>query len=503
MIKMNGFDRMLHWFAPQRTVRRLRARAAVEIMTRNYEAASTSRRTSGWIRNGADANVAAAKALHALREHARDLVRNNANAEKGLETITGNTVSWGFTPRPVHPDEAVKKEASDLWKKWAESTDCDADGQLTFSGLQELVMRTVVESGECLIRMRPRRISDGHAIPMRLQVLEPDLLDTAKDGVDGPSGPIIQGVEFDLLGERVAYWLFDRHPGSGRSAGVSKRYPASIFLHVYRKRRPGQVRGVTWFASTVTPLKDFDEFEDAQIMRQKIAACFVGAVTDEDGDDTAAGQQDPTNEEIEEFQPGTMTYLKPGRKITFGNPPSVTDDGFSTRIHRKIANGLGNNYEEQSGDYSNVNFSSARMSRLASQKNVHKWRWNMFVPMFLGPVWGWAMESAVLAGLISEVTDVEWAAPPMDMIEPDKEVNANTRAIRSGQKTLSEIIREQGGDPQAHLQAYAEEQKLFDKLGLKLDCDVRAVSQAGLTQQRAGMNSGDTASQNADTNTTG
>jgi capsid protein len=49
---------------------------------------------------------------------------------------------------------------------------------------------------------------------MRLQVLEPDYLDTSRNGIVGPSGgPIIDGVEFDKQGRRVAYWLFTSHPG--------------------------------------------------------------------------------------------------------------------------------------------------------------------------------------------------------------------------------------------------------------------------------------------------
>ncbi|NJL19359.1 MAG: phage portal protein, partial [Bdellovibrionaceae bacterium] len=58
--------------------------------------------------------------------------------------------------------------------------DTDADGQLDFAGIQALVARTVVESGECLVRFRLRRPGDGLAIPLQLQVLEPDFLDHTK-----------------------------------------------------------------------------------------------------------------------------------------------------------------------------------------------------------------------------------------------------------------------------------------------------------------------------------
>ncbi|WP_163070242.1 phage portal protein, partial [Acinetobacter nosocomialis] len=70
-----------------------------------------------------------------------------------------------------------------------------------------------VEAGECLVRRRKRFSSDGLPVPMQLQVLEADFLDEARSGKNGKN-EIIQGVEFDPVGRRVAYWLFDEHPGS-------------------------------------------------------------------------------------------------------------------------------------------------------------------------------------------------------------------------------------------------------------------------------------------------
>lgn len=60
------------------------------------------------------------------------------------------------------------------------------------------------------------------------------------------------------------------------------------------------------------------------------------------------------------------------------------------------------------------------------------------------------------------------------------------RSVRSGQKTFSGMVREQGLDPDVHFDEYAKDLERLDKLGIKLDSDVRAVSQAGLTQERVG-----------------
>jgi capsid protein len=87
---------------------------------------------------------------------------------------------------------------------------------------------------------------------MRLQVLEPDYLDLHRNGVvTAGGGQIIDGIEFDKQGRRVAYWLFTSHPGSARlmtTQFASVRVPADRVLHIYRVDRPGQVRGVPWLA---------------------------------------------------------------------------------------------------------------------------------------------------------------------------------------------------------------------------------------------------------------
>lgn len=484
---MNAFDRFLLALAPRWSLNRMRARGAALALQRTYDAASTGRRTSGWRRQFGDANVVTARALVELRAHARDLVRNNGWARRAQRVIANNTAGWGIQAKAVGPDA---KQAAALWAQWAGTTECDAEGRRTFAGIQHLVMRSVAEAGEVLIRRRVRRPADGLSIPLQLQVLEADYLDISKDGIDGVRGPIVQGVEFDLLGRRAAYWLFPAHPGGNFASGESRRVDASEVIHVAYSERPEQVRGVSWFGAGIVPLKDLDDFEDAELMRQKIAACFAAFVEDADGAGTAIGEQDADDPLLETFEPGMILQLPPGKKVTTATPPAVVEGSFAARHLRKVAAGLGVPYEELTGDYSQVNFSSARMARLAHWANVHDWRWNMLVPLLCDGAWRWAMNAAVLDSGLPAVPQVSWTAPPMPMIEPDKEGLAYQRLVRGGTMTHDEMVREQGGDPETHWVEYAAGLKNLDALGIKLDSDVRAVSQAGQAQQAGGGGGG-------------
>lgn len=468
-------------------------------MVRHYEAAAIGRRTSGWPRRGTDANSAAGGAtLSILRAQARDLVRNNPWARMGLRRIVGNTVGWGIRPKATGANAARIME---LWRRWGETTECDAAGRLTFYGLQRLAMRTIVESGEVLIRRRWRRPDDGLSIPMQLQILEPDFIDTGRHGLTGAlGGPIIQGIEFDQLGRRVAYWLFDQHPGAVGMliSPISRRIPAEGILHVYDQERPGQVRGASWFASIDVRLHDFDQFEDATLMKQKISACLAAFVTDLDGSGAALGQPGvdmATNQPTDTFEPGMIVPLPVGKQVTVANPPTATDHtSFSATSLRGIAAGLGVTYEDLTGDYSQVNYSSARMSRLAHQGDVHDWRWNMLIPQFCAPAWDWMIQAMIVAGENVEDTPPEWSPAPMPILDPDKELTAYQKAVRNGFMTWPQVIRELGEDPQAQLDEIEETNTAFDDREIVLDIDPRRMSASGQQQATSAAATTDTAS---------
>ncbi len=478
---MSAWDRLTEFLASLFTGKK----------ARTYQAASSGRRTSEWGRDRGDVNALLARAGPELRLHARDLIRNNAWAKHGQDVIANNTVGWGITPRPASDDKAANARALELWNAWAvDSTEVDSEGRSMFAGILSLAMKAIASDGEVLVRRRYRRPSDGLVLPLQIQMLEADFLDTSKDGESASGGKIINGVEFDKLGRRAAYWLFEEHPGSGSSFELSKRVPAKDILHVFLPGRTGQARGVSWFASAIVSLKDLGEYEDAELMKQKIAACFAAFVTDADGLGTAIGEEDEDDDTIEQFEPGMVANLPSGKQVTVANPPGLTSDTLPIRNLRKVAAGLGIAYEDLTGDYSQVNFSSARMARLAHLGCLRSWQWNMLIPQLCAGVWTWAMEAAVLTGQIKEIPRADWTVSPLPLIEPDKEARAYKDLVRIGAMTPDDMVREQGGDPAAHWEEYAANMKKLDDLKIKLDCDVRAVSAAGLTQERVGLAGG-------------
>lgn len=479
-------------------LRRAQARFALQgyrdLETRRFEAGSRGRRTSGWFAPDSSANSEVGPALSILRARSRDLVRNNAFAKSAVEVIESETIGTGIVPQIQALDGSRSKSVlkiMSVWEAWAGSTDCDADGVHDFFGIQALIMRGIAEAGEILVRRRWRLDSDL-PIPMQLQVLEADHLDACKNEILENGNRVIQGVEFDANGRRVAYWLFPEHPGEHsiilRTSWVSQRIEARDLLHLYRVDRAGQVRGICWGASVLLRLKDFDEYEDAQLVRQKIAACFTAFVQDMEAPSDPKKLKEGFSDQLE---PGAIEILPPGKTVTLANPPAVSGyrEYASVSLHA-IAAGFSVPYEALTGDLSEVNYSSGRMGRLKFQRLVDKWRWHLVIPRFCVPAFRWFLEAAELKGFRVQGLKASWTPPRREMLDPTREVPAVVTSIRAGLSTLSEAIRENGYDPKDHLEEWARDAKTLDDLGLMFDSDPRKVMRAGIAQSYVGSSDG-------------
>lgn len=457
------------------------------MLARHYESAAIGRRTEGRSRSHTDANAAMQGAtLPFLRAQARDLTRNNPWARRGVRRILADTVGCGIRPKARGRDAELIMQR---WETWAETTECDSAGRLTFYGMEELALRTVAVSGEVLVRRRFRLPQDGLSVPLQLQILEPDFLDSSRDTTQlANGGEIIQGVELDAIGRRVAYWLFDRHPGGvGRLVSpVSRRIPAEQILHVYELERPGQIRGPSWFASVDVRMHDFADFEDATLSKQKIAACMAVFHTDQDGLGTALGQPGTdaaSGQPVDMFEPGMIIPLPPGKTVTVANPPASNDhQSYCATSLRGIAAGLGTTYSGLSGDYSQANYSSERAARLDQRGAIESWQEHMLIPQFCQPAWSWFLTAMQLNGDAVEARPAEWASPPMPIVEPEREVKADTAEIRSGLVSWAEKVRQRGYDPDKLLAEIRKYNAAFDSGEIVLDSDPRHTNAAGQQQ---------------------
>ena len=459
---MNLVDKVLFSFSPKRVEQRLLSRIRIkqaQKVLQSYDGATTGRRGANWARRNTSANTEIRSAASTLKARARHLVRNDPLASHGQRVLTNNVIGSGIQGK-INNKRVQKK-----WNEWAETTDCDADGLHNIYGLQALVSNGLVSDGEVLVRRRYRKSSDRLPVPMQIQILESDHFAHSKDG-DYNGNKIVQGKEYNALGRVVAYWLYTEHPGdSYRATTEIKRYPADEILHIYRVDRPGQGRGVSWFAPAIVKLQDFSEYDDAQLLKQKISSMWVGfTYSDGLGGETV---DLPT-----ELESGAIEDIG-NRKIEFPDPPTTGDySSYSIAQKRIIAGALGLSYEVFSGDWSQANFASGRMGWIEMHRNIQTIRRQIIIPQFCQGVFSWFLLAGELAGLSGNAT-ATWVPPRREMLDPVKETSAGLNAIQSGMKPLTTWLRENGDDAEVVLSQYKEDQDLLDKYGLKLKSDYR------------------------------
>ena len=468
---MNIFDRMIATVAPGAALERVRARRALDVLA-HYDAASTGRRSKSWRPEGTDADAAAGR-RERLAYVSRDMIRNTPFASRAQQVIANNVVGDGIIPKVKGPTKGLERQALSLIEQHFDTTAIDADGRANLYGLQRLAMNTIVESGEVLIRRRIRTPGEGLPLPFQIQILEADYLDTRWDGIAANGNLIKEGIEYDLIGRRIAYYLFDEHPGSATFRNFaprsgSRRISASEILHVYRQDRPGQMRGVSWFAPIALNLQDLGDHQDAQLMRQKIAACFAAFRVTPD-----AIPDESQSAISRKLQPGAIVDLGPGEDIRFGSPPKVDGfDEFTKVVLRSVAAGMGITYEALSSDLSNVNFSSGRMGRMEMDRNVSSWQWLMMVPQFLQPFSGWFKDAWAALGDDRVLSArIEWVPPHRILVDPNREITALRDKVRAGFASRQGVIRELGFDPERLLEEIKEDHKAAADAGLKFDSD--------------------------------
>ncbi|MFP3022078.1 MAG: phage portal protein [Wolbachia sp.] len=457
-----------------------------KIKSSAWDASGSGRRVMYWQGETGSINNLLSQSLEHLRSRSRDMVRKNPYAANIIDTIVSNSIGTGIKPQSKAKDPEFRKRVQELWLRWTD--EADSSGVNDFYGLQALVCRSMIEGGECFIRLRTRKPGDGLCVPLQLQVLESEHLDNKTNQTLANGNVIRNGIEFNRLGQREAYYLFKEHPGES-TFGESVRVPANDVLHIYRPLRPGQIRGEPWLSNILLKLYELDQYDDAELVRKKTAAMFAGFITrlDPEANILGEGESNEQGVALSGLEPGTMQLLDPGEDIKFSEPSDVggSYEAFMRQQLRAIAIGTGITYEQLTGDLSGVNYSSIRAGLIEFRRRCTMLQHNIMVFQFCRPVWDRWLELALLSGELDigeEWTkgkegakkEVKWIPQGFDWVDPLKDQQAQQMAVRNGFKSRSEVVSEMGYDVEEIDQEIAEDQRRASELGLSFDSDVTA-----------------------------
>jgi len=417
----------------------------------------------------------------AIRERARDLVRNSGYAAGAVRRETDAVV--GATLRPVPRLDAaalgigaadalrLKREIVSAWREWAEDPRhlADAARHQSVGGLFALAYRHYMVDGDAIgvLHWDP-----SGPWATRLRIVDPDLLSTPDALSETPT--LVSGVETDPNGAPLAYHIRrapDDLAGFDPASGIWDRVPARtphgrpVVVHFFDRERDGQRRGVSRFASVVEALKMQDRYARSELQAAVLNAVFGLFVTspcDESILDSvmSAGQQGRSDyqsarKQFHGKEPIVLDGVRvnrlfPGESIeTTGARQLNQYADFETAVLRRVASGLGLSYEQISNDWTQTNYSSARASLLEIWRGWHRSR-RSFVDAFAGPVYMAFLEEAADKGRVRLPSGApgimeapglwcraRWIGPGRGFVDPVKEAQAAQMRISLGLSTAT------------------------------------------------------------------
>lgn len=498
-------DRAIRYVSPVRGLRRFRSRV-MQAVAGSYVGASRSRRSlRSWNPRWGDADSDTIFDLQALRDRSRDLVRNEPLAGGAINTVVTNVVGTGLVlqARVCRDALGMTDEEADAWestteREWAlfaGSVECDAARTLTFAGLQDLVFRSVLESGDAFVLL-PSISRPFSPSPYRLglQIIEADRV--CNEGNRPDTARVVGGIEKDEYGAARRYHIMTTHPGSILS-GVTRAwtlidaYGAQTgrrnVIHLYRLLRPGQTRGVPYLAPVIEPLKQLGRYTEAELMAAVVSGMFTVFVKSEMGDGEL-GPMMPTEQtggsqtdEDYKLGYGAIVGLAPGEDITNAKPerPNTAFDPFVTAILRQIGVALELPYEVLVKHFT-ASYSAARAALLEAWK-FFQCRREWLALYFCQAVYAVWMAEAVALGRIhapgffsdpllrAAYLGSEWIGPSRGQIDEYREVQAAELRLKTGISTLDqETAALTGGDWERNHKQQVKEKRARVQDGLEL-----------------------------------
>jgi len=472
-----------------------------QIKTRSYAGAAQGRLNGDWTALNTSADSEIVTSARTIRSRARALVRDNEYAKNAVRIIQNNIIGTGIGMQAQvllgngKLNDKTNGLIEDAWEVWTDKDSCHTAGKLSFSDFERTMTGMLATDGEVLVR-KVRQPFGNSNTPFAMELIEADRLMDNYSTFTAPNGNMIRmGVEMDSWMRPVAYWMYPHHPGDMQFASFQPshfiRIPADEIEHLYIIDRWPQSRGMSWFHTSITGLKDIGGYEEAEIVKARATASVVGFIK---APESVAPDYVANNQRVRNFEPGTMETLLPGEDFVGFNPssPNPAMDPFLRYMLRRTAAGIGLSYESLSKDYSQSNYSSSRLA-LLDDRDLWRVLQGFIVRNFRSRIHKEWLQASVLGGDLNfpdyysnktKYEKVRFKPRGWSWIDPAKEVLAYKMAVRSGFMTVSDVIAKtaDGADIDDVLKTRHQELEMMAALDLVFDTDAGEVDGKGMAQ---------------------
>lgn len=373
----------------------------------------------------------------------------------------------------------LDKNANDAieaaWKEWCEAENCDVSGESSWLELQKLAIEHAARDGEFIFRKI--RGADAGKFGFQLQLIDPQRLQVRYENYkyDNNGNFIRNGIEFNRYGKPVAYHFastdeFDAYFYYSVSGKGFVRIPADEIIHGFVKEMAGQKRGIPWTATGLFRMHHLQGFEDAAVQNARASASKMGFIEYEQGFGPEVDEGTDVAGSIN-AEPLSFHELPEGAKLAEWNPqyPSGEFAVFNKAMLRGAATGWGVAYNSLANDLEGVNFSSIRDGKIDERegwKELQQW---LIEKLCQGVYRDWlkiALLSEKIVNLkngkplpasrIATYRQVHWQPKRWPWVDPKSDATAKVTEIRAGLTSPSQVIREQGRDPDTVYQEIAD-----------------------------------------------
>ena len=466
----------------QRQARQLdRLSSAYRSLRAKYDAAQTTEdNRKHWSAADSLSSVSAntQQVRRTLRNRSRYEVANNCYARGIVNTIAAYTVGTGPTlqltyrgqedaPERVKMLRQAAQQVEQLWATWAYARRL----------VQKLSTAAVAleQDGEVFGQFANARRANMHT-PVRLDVrlFECDWFDDPAPPWEGDDS----GVRLDSAGDPVAFAKLRSHPGD---AGTLEDFNADWIsadrvLHLFRRERPGQLRGIPRTTPALPLFALLRRFTLATVVAAETAADFAAIMYG----DAPADMEDPESVESWdriEIERGALLTVPGGSRVAQlkAEHPNATFDEFVKALLREIARCLGVPAVVALGDASNYNYASGRLDLQSFNRQMAVERTQVLEREFLDRIWEEWLDEALLipdflpADFVATISDWEfgwrWGEP--EHVDRAKEAEGQAGELANHTTTLAREFARRGLDWETELRQRAREVELIRELGLQ------------------------------------
>lgn len=494
----SGIDAVVTAFDPQAAAERAIARRKIEIINSGYGDHGANRykkNTIGRLDNGGSSREDIEENLNLLRIRSRDNYMGTPVATAAVNTKRINVIGSGIMPTPLvdadflglSTDEANELQAQIVreFDMWADTPSCDADRIDNFYQLQQLAFMGYLLNGDAfaVLDENENDMSQPYRLALRLieadRVCSPDYHDVlAPTTVRGAAVErIVQGIETDARGTIKAYWISTKHPLSdevylgsktqewNRVAAYSEDTGRKLVMHVMRRERAGQLRGVPMLAPVLEELNQLGRYSQAELDAAVVASLSTGFITKESPTNAQPyGEIVPPNIQIDredkgsiELAPAAIFDLNPGEKVEFPQPgrPNANFTAFYDAVLEQISAAMGIPVEVLNKKFS-TSYSAARGALNEFWRECETER-DAFNNKFNQPIYEeWFAEAVALGrihapGFFNDpairraYTNCRWNGPARTNLSPKDEAEAAIMRVQAGFSTAEEETAQMTG----------------------------------------------------------